>query len=275
MKLQGCFFLCYRTRQFAKGHLIEGWQTILGIWVMEWPTEGGNGIPEYGGPTGLSLFGVAASDRSESLQVRCPSIRQQRSGNLVCRGISQRLGCVLPRPQRCTTGSSAESRLPAVCMSVRGMSHGVLLLLSQQSGRGHGSVRRFPGGMRFPANGRLGIAAMESHNRSNSGPSVKQPACNSSAPGFRICTEYGVVVVLYSVLFGAPHTLAIIVFLARQLSRIPWARTGHVAYQSQKSVNRVFLVPAGSALVKSRISEKRHPERKVGGAFQEDSTEYL
>ena len=62
------------------GHLIEGWRTILGIWVMEWSTEGGNGIPEYGGPTGLTSVHVAESDRSESLQVRCPSIRQQRSG---------------------------------------------------------------------------------------------------------------------------------------------------------------------------------------------------
>lgn len=77
---------------------------------------------------------------------------------------------------------------------------------------------------------------------------------------------------VYSVLFGAPHALAIIVFLARQFSRIPWARTGHVAYQSQKSVNGAFLSQQFSALVKSRISEKRHPERKAGGAFQEDST---
>ena len=153
--------------------MIEGWQTILGIWVMEWPTEGGNGIPEYGGPTRLTLGFRAWCRRSRTDLNLSRSGAQQRSGNLACRGISQRLGCVLPRPQRCTNGSIAESRLPAVCMSVRGMSHGVLLLLSQpQSGRGHGSERRFPGRMRFPANGRLGIAAMESHNRSNSGSSV-------------------------------------------------------------------------------------------------------
>ena len=145
----------------------------MGSGLWNGPPRGATGFPSMGDRQASLSDHVAESDRSESLQVRCPSIRQQRSGNLACRGISQRLGCVLPRPQRCTNGSIAESRLPAVCMSVRDMSHGVLLLLSQpQSGRGHGSERRFPGRMRFPANGRLGIAAMESHNRSNSGSSV-------------------------------------------------------------------------------------------------------
>ena len=181
MKLQDCFFFflfaLLPNTEICKGSFDRG--------MADDPWDLGYGMAHRGGQRDSRVWGTdkthsriqslvsQESDRSESLQVRCPSIRQQRSGNLACRGISQRLGCVLPRPQRCTNGSIAESRLPAVCMSVRGMSHGVLLLLSQpQSGRGHGSERRFPGRMRFPANGRLGIAAMESHNRSNSGSSV-------------------------------------------------------------------------------------------------------
>ena len=153
MKLQDCFFFflfaLLPNTEICKGSFDRG--------MADDPWDLGYGMAHRGGQRDSRVWGTdkthsriqslvsQESDRSESLQVRCPSIRQQRSGNLACRGISQRLGCVLPRPQRCTNGSIAESRLPAVCMSVRGMSHGVLLLLSQpQSGRGHGSESASP-----------------------------------------------------------------------------------------------------------------------------------
>lgn len=52
----------------------------------------------------------------------------------------------------------------------------------------------------------------------------------------------------------------------------PMAENGSCGLSKPKVGKWRFFVPAVSALVKSRISEKRHPERKAGGAFQEDST---
>lgn len=95
VKLQNCFFFFFFVTEHGilrrvKGHLIEGWRTILGIWVT-------NGMAHRGGATGFPSMG----DRQASLQSMSQSRTDlnlsrsaaHRSGSsglakLACRGIS-------------------------------------------------------------------------------------------------------------------------------------------------------------------------------------------